>query len=148
MGFGEGDAAGDFRRLEEEILAELKRSFSPEFINRVDEVIVFNPLGEPELRAIVDILLADVNHTLAERGLRVEVSPEAREWLLAEAGLDPSTGARPLRRAIQRHIQDAVSEILIGHRDEPIEAIAVVLEAGRLAFHPYAAEAVLRPETC
>jgi ATP-dependent Clp protease ATP-binding subunit ClpC len=142
MGFGEGDKAGDFRRLEEEILSELKRTFSPEFINRLDEVIVFNPLGERELRAIVDILLADVNHTLAERSLKVEVSPEAKEWLLAEAGLDPSTGARPLRRAIQRHIQDAVSEILIGHRGEPIESIAVTLEAGRLRFQPFAPEAV------
>ncbi len=142
MGFGEGDAAADFHRIEEEILAELKHSFSPEFINRLDEIIVFNPLGERELRSIVDILLADVNQTLADRGLKVELTEAAKLWLLAEAGVDPSTGARPLRRQIQRHIQDAVSEILIQRRNEPIELIEVTLEEGRLQFHWFAREAV------
>ena len=126
MGFGDHDAQRAFHRVEEEILGELRRNFSPEFINRVDEVIVFSPLGTVELRAIVDILLADVNATLAERGLTVEVSDEAKEWLLRRAGIEPQTGARPLRRTIQRHIQDEVSELLInqiGH--EKIERIEV-----------------------
>src|SRR6476619_4200909 len=65
MGFGEGSVQESFQRIEEEILAELRRSFSPEFINRIDEVIVFNPLGERELRSVVDILLDDVNNTVA-----------------------------------------------------------------------------------
>jgi ATP-dependent Clp protease ATP-binding subunit ClpC len=142
MGFGDSHPAGDFRRLEEEILAELRRTFSPEFINRLDEVIVFNPLGPEELRAIVDILLEDVNSTLAERTLQVEVSPEAKAWLLAEAGLDPSTGARPLRRTIQRSIQDAISEILIGQRGDPFDLIEVTVEGGELKFHPCAQETV------
>ena len=141
MGFGESDAQASFQRIEEEILAELKRSFSPEFINRIDEVIVFNPLGETELRAIVDILLRDVNATMADRGLQVEVSDEAREWLLAQAGIEPATGARPLRRVLQRHIQDAVSEILIhqhgGHWGDEgeVQTIRVELEDGALRFH-------------
>src|SRR6185295_6099657 len=135
MGFGEGNEQASFQRLEEEILAELRRTFSPEFINRIDEVIVFNPLGETELRSIVDILLADVNRTVSERGLHVEVSREAKEWLLDKAGLEPSTGARPLRRTIQRHIQDAVSEILINQHGESIELIQVELEDGALRFH-------------
>ena len=135
MGFGEdADSEEGFRRVEEEILSELRRAFSPEFINRLDEVIVFNPLGQEELRAIVDILLADVNVTLAERDLRVQVSAEAKEWLLAEAGIDPSTGARPLRRTIQRHIQDAVSEILINHHGEAIDFIEVTCPDGALEF--------------
>ncbi|MCB1036850.1 MAG: ATP-dependent Clp protease ATP-binding subunit, partial [Acidobacteria bacterium] len=135
MGFGEDSGSEEgFRRVEEEILAELKRAFSPEFINRLDEVIVFNPLGQKELRAIVDILLADVNATLAERGLKVHVSPEAKEWLLKEAGVDPSTGARPLRRTLQRHIQDAVSEILIQHHGEAIDFIEFSVSGGRLEF--------------
>ena len=125
MGFGEGDAEQGFQRIEEEILAELQRTFSPEFINRLDEVIVFNPLGKDELRAIVDILLSDVNETLTERHLRIEVDGEARDWLLEKAGIDPSTGARPLRRTIQRHVQDAVSELLISHHGDPIEWIDV-----------------------
>jgi len=143
MGFGEQDGQAGFQRIEEEILGELKRTFSPEFINRIDEVIVFNPLGEQELRSIVDILLGDVNVTLAERSLKVEVSTEAREWLLAKAGVDPSTGARPLRRTIQRHIQDAVSEILINQHGESIELIEVGLEGGALKFQAHEGQEIV-----
>ncbi|RMH20996.1 MAG: ATP-dependent Clp protease ATP-binding subunit [Acidobacteria bacterium] len=132
MGFGDGDAQQSFERLEEEILAALRKTFSPEFINRVDEVIVFNPLGREELRAIVDILLHDVNQTLAERALTVTLSDEAKDWLLDRAGLDPSTGARPLRRTIQRYVQDAVSELLIQHHDTSIESIHVRVEDDEL----------------
>jgi ATP-dependent Clp protease ATP-binding subunit ClpC len=135
MGFGDADAKKSFERIQEEILAELRRTFSPEFINRVDEVIVFHPLGEAELRAIVDILLADINQTIAERGLKVMVTDAAKDWLLASAGIEPATGARPLRRTIQRHIQDAVSEILISqHGGEPVEVVEVSLEDGKLRF--------------
>jgi ATP-dependent Clp protease ATP-binding subunit ClpC len=141
MGFGEGSQEASFQKIEEEILAELRRTFSPEFINRIDEVIVFNPLGETELRQIVDILIEDVNETLAERGLNVELSPEAKEWLLGKADIEPATGARPLRRTIQRHIQDAVSEILIHqHGGEPIDRIFVDLEDDALKFHPHSQE--------
>ncbi|MCB1057267.1 MAG: ATP-dependent Clp protease ATP-binding subunit, partial [Acidobacteria bacterium] len=143
MGFGDEEGSkADFRRIEDEILSELRRAFSPEFINRVDEVIVFNPLGSEELRAIVDILLADVNHTLGERGLGVEVDQEAKEWLLEKAGVDPSTGARPLRRTIQRYIQDAVSEILITHHGETIERIVVDVEDGVLRLRESAQEVI------
>jgi ATP-dependent Clp protease ATP-binding subunit ClpC len=140
MGFGEGSEQASFQRIEEEILAELRRTFSPEFINRIDEVIVFNPLAEKELRSIVDILIEDVNETLAERGLKIEVSTPAKEWLLARAGVEPATGARPLRRTIQRHIQDAVSEILINQHGESIDHIEVDLAGGELTFHAGAKE--------
>jgi len=136
MGFGEADQKKDFERIEQEILASLRKTFSPEFINRVDEVIVFNPLGRQELRAIVDILLLDVNLTLQERGLQVEVSDEAKEWLLEKAGIDPSTGARPLRRSIQRHIQDAVSEVLISRHGEETELIRVSVGEDELELQP------------
>lgn len=133
MGFGGQDADEAFRRLEEEILGELRRTFSPEFINRVDEVIVFHPLGEAELRAVVDILLAEFNETLAQRHLRVEVTPEVKEWLLRKAGVDPSTGARPLRRTIQRHLQDTVSELLIRSGGEEFEVLEAELVDGELS---------------
>jgi len=132
MGFGEQAADRSFHRLEEEITGELRRTFSPEFINRVDEVIVFNPLGKPELRGIIDILLNDVNQTVAERNLKVEVTDDAKEWLLDRAGIDPSTGARPLRRTIQRHVQDAVSELLIARHGEKVETIVVECKDGEL----------------
>ena len=140
MGFAEVDEERSFERLEQEILGELRHNFSPEFMNRVDEVIVFNPLGHEELRAIVDILLHEVNLTLAERGLEVEVSNEAREWLLEQAKIEPSTGARPLRRTIQRHIQDAVSEILISRHGDEIGKIGVTLEGDELRLAPHAPE--------
>ncbi len=134
MGFGGGDRDEAFRRIEDEILGELRRAFSPEFINRVDEVIVFHPLGAAELSAIVDILLAEVNETLAQRDLTVEVSPAAKEWLLERAGVDPSTGARPLRRTIQRYLQDAISEALIRAGGEEIEGFEADVEGGELAL--------------
>jgi ATP-dependent Clp protease ATP-binding subunit ClpC len=139
MGFGGGDSSQDYQRVEEEILAELKRAFSPEFINRVDDVIVFNPLGRVELRAIVDLLIDDVNSTLSGRGLRVELTDAAKEWLLDRAGVDPSTGARPLRRTIQRHVQDAVSDVLI-HGPESLEALLVDVRDDALSVES------LRPE--
>ena len=130
MGFG-GASDGDFDMVREETLAELRRSFSPEFINRIDETIVFDPLGREELRAIVDLLLSDMGETLAERGLAVDVTAAARDWLLERAGIDPSTGARPLRRTIQRHIQDAVSDLLIQRMDAEIHGIRVDLAPAR-----------------
>jgi ATP-dependent Clp protease ATP-binding subunit ClpC len=87
--------------------------------------------------------LDDVNRTLSERGLKVEVSDEVKDWLLAKAGVEPSTGARPLRRTIQRHIQDQVSEILINQHGEPIERIDVDLEGGELKFQAGAQEIVI-----
>jgi ATP-dependent Clp protease ATP-binding subunit ClpC len=140
MGFAEIDEQRSFERLEQEILGELRTHFSPEFMNRVDEVIVFNPLGSEQLRAIVDILLYEVNLTLAERGLEVDVSPEAREWLLEKAKVEPATGARPLRRTIQRHIQDAVSEILISRHGLETGKIDVRVEDGELKLAPVTAQ--------
>jgi len=137
MGFMESEDDG-FKRIEEEILGELRRTFSPEFINRLDEVIVFNPLGSEELRLITDILLEDFNVTLGEKHLRVDVDAAARQWLLERAGVEPSTGARPLRRTIQRHLQDAISDILILRRedDDDLAYIEVRVEDGELRFHP------------
>ena len=142
MGFGESTAEKSFQKVKEEILGELTRSFRPEFINRIDEVIVFNPLGPEAMRAIVDILLRDVNDTVAERGLHIEVDDEAKEWLLEKAGIDASTGARPLRRTIQRYIQDAVSEILITQRESDIDRIEVTVSGDELALVPQASSVV------
>ena len=133
MGFSE-DEDDSFKHIEEEILSELRRSFSPEFINRVDEVIVFNPLGTEELRLITDILLEDFNATLAEKKMWVEVDGAAKEWLLEKAGTDPSTGARPLRRTIQRYLQDAISDILIQQAQADVGTISVGIEKGELSF--------------
>jgi len=143
MGFGDEDGQMSFRRIEEEILAELRRTFSPEFINRLDEVIVFHPLGRSEMVAIVDILLEEVNLTLAEKGLVVETSAEAKRWLLEKAGEDPTSGARPLRRIIQRHIQDTISEMLISGGGETLGRIQVQVVDDELQFTPQERESLV-----
>jgi ATP-dependent Clp protease ATP-binding subunit ClpA len=134
MGFGGQSEEESFKRIEEEILAELKRSFSPEFINRVDEVIVFRPLGAEELERIVDIQLDEVRETLAQRHLTLELTEAAKRWLLERAGLDPSTGARPLRRTIQRHVQDAISDLLIRIEGESVEGFEGDVSGDRIVF--------------
>lgn len=145
MGFS-GDGQKEFEHVEQEIRAELARSFRPEFLNRVDETIVFNPLGIDDLRCIIDILLDEVNLTLAERGLSVEIDSDAKSWLLDKAGVDPSTGARPLRRALQRHVQDQVSEILLASPESDISRIRVSVEDGELRLvSADAAESVAGP---
>jgi len=92
----------------------LRASFRPEFINRIDEIVIFNPLGKEQLKSIVGMLLKSVEKLLAERKITLELTPAAQELLLSE-GYDPAYGARPLRRTIQRLIQDPLAlQILEG----------------------------------
>jgi ATP-dependent Clp protease ATP-binding subunit ClpA len=92
----------------------LRASFRPEFINRIDEIVIFNPLGKEQLARIIGLLLKNVEQLLAERQITVELTPVATEVLLRE-GYDPAYGARPLRRTIQRLIQDPLAlQILEG----------------------------------
>lgn len=122
-----GNAAEDLL-LKERVWEVLRGHFRPEFLNRVDEVIIFNPLGRDELKFIVSIQLAGLEKRLEERGLHLVVTDRARE-AIAEEGYDPTFGARPLRRAIQRLIQDPLAKrILAGefHEGETVE-----VDAGR-----------------
>ncbi|WP_429952324.1 hypothetical protein [Leucobacter allii] len=91
---------------------ELKKHFKPEFLNRVDDTIVFPQLTKPELLQIVDLFVKQLKDRLLDRDMRIEVSPAARERL-AEVGYDPTLGARPLRRAMQREIEDRLSERIL-----------------------------------
>src|SRR5207245_5175600 len=97
-----------------EAMDALRASFRPEFINRIDESVIFNPLGKEQLKIIVGMLLKNVEKLLAERKITLELTPAAQELLLSE-GYDPAYGARPLRRTIQRLIQDPLAlQILEG----------------------------------
>src|SRR5262244_3271735 len=125
MGFGTSKDMPNTKELEEMVLKELRKDFSPEFINRIDEMIVFHPLGQPELAKICRLLIDDVNATIAPKGAQIDADDAAIEWLLAQSGDDPNMGARPLRRAIQKNVEDPVSEILIASRDDRIEAIEI-----------------------
>ncbi|MBK9964275.1 MAG: ATP-dependent Clp protease ATP-binding subunit [Holophagales bacterium] len=126
VGFGDGKNAPPAREVEEMVLKELRREFSPEFTNRLDEVIVFNPLSTENLRAICRLLLDDVAETLKHRGLELVADQMAVDWLLSMSGQDAHSGARPLRRTIQRHVEDAVSELLIGAREQ-LECLEVTV---------------------
>jgi len=107
-------AAKDPERARKEAMEALRQAFRPEFINRIDEIVIFNPLGKEQLERIVGLLLKNVEKLLAERQITLELSPAANELLLSE-GYDPSFGARPLRRTIQRLIQDPLAmQILEG----------------------------------
>ena len=96
LGFGGSREIQSTKEIEELVLKELKRDFSPEFINRIDETIVFHPLGQEELAKICRLLIDDVNTTLAPKGALLDVDDAAVEWLLAQSGEDPNMGARPL----------------------------------------------------
>ena len=104
----------DYSRMKSKVAEELKQHFRPEFLNRVDDTIVFPPLTKPEIARIVDLMIAKLAKRMEAQDMRLQLTDEARE-LLADVGFDPVLGARPLRRAIQREIEDALSErILFG----------------------------------
>jgi ATP-dependent Clp protease ATP-binding subunit ClpC len=88
---------------------EVKKAFNPEFLNRIDEVVVFHPLGKTEMVQIVHILLDQVRQRLKEHDIDLDLTPEAEEFLI-EKGFDPAFGARPLKRAIQRYVEDPLAE--------------------------------------
>jgi ATP-dependent Clp protease ATP-binding subunit ClpC len=125
LGFGSTKEIQNIREIEDMVLKELKRDFSPEFINRIDETIVFHPLGREELTKICRLLIDDVNVTLAPKGASLDVDDAAVQWLLEQSGDDPNMGARPLRRTIQKHLEDPVSELLIASREEKLDEIEV-----------------------
>lgn len=102
----------DFKEAKKSVMDAVKRHFRPEFLNRIDEMIVFHPLTEEDLKEIVTILMSDVTKRLKERDLQLEISPEAMQLLIKE-GSDFTMGARPLKRAIQRLIEDPVSDLIL-----------------------------------
>jgi ATP-dependent Clp protease ATP-binding subunit ClpB len=101
-----------FRDLKRDLLALLKQSIRPEFLNRVDEVIVFRPLGKEDIRKVVALQLRRVVAMMEKKGIRLLVTGEAVEWL-AKLGFDPQYGARPLKRVIQKHLVNPLAEKLL-----------------------------------
>jgi ATP-dependent Clp protease ATP-binding subunit ClpC len=100
------------QRLKSAVESELKRTFRPEFLNRVDDIIIFQPLTEEQLKKIVDLLILEVEKRLADRNIKLELYDEAKAWLLKE-GYEPAYGARPLRRAIQRYVENPLSSRIL-----------------------------------
>jgi ATP-dependent Clp protease ATP-binding subunit ClpC len=121
----EDETGVSYDEMKSRIMGELKRVFRPEFINRIDDVIVFHKLAKTEIKEIVDLLLMRIRHSMAERELQLELSEPAKD-LLVEKGWDPSMGARPLRRAIQRYIEDPLADFVL--RSQVPEGSTVLVE--------------------
>jgi ATP-dependent Clp protease ATP-binding subunit ClpC len=129
VGFGGGRAVPkSFAEIRETVMRELRRLFSPEFLGRLDDVVVFRPLSPGQLAEVAGLLVRDVVDHMARRGVALTVPKEVVEWLLARTEADPAAGARPLRRAVQRYVEDAISDFLIKHRGTNIEGLVARID--------------------
>jgi ATP-dependent Clp protease ATP-binding subunit ClpC len=135
MGFQSADTGDIARSVNDMVLGEVKRTFNPEFINRIDEIIVFDALSDDDLRQILGLLIEQLDEHLADRHMRITLTPEVSDWIINVTCKDRSYGARPLRRAIQRYIEDPLSEELIRGRLEPGD-VEVYLDGASLAYRP------------
>jgi ATP-dependent Clp protease ATP-binding subunit ClpB len=129
---------GNYVRMKTAVLEIVQQHFKPEFINRVDDIVVFHPLGAEQIRAIVDIQLAGLRRRLIERDMDLVLTDRARV-LIGEAGFDPVYGARPLKRAIQQQIENPLAERILGGTFSPGDRIVVDAGEGRLLFEKKAA---------
>jgi ATP-dependent Clp protease ATP-binding subunit ClpC len=125
LGFSIGDDSGlSYDEMKSRIMGELKKVFRPELLNRIDDVIVFHKLTKEEILTIVELMLRRLREQMAAHEVTIELTDEAKE-LLVDKGYDPTMGARPLRRAIQRHIEDPLADFVLGRELEPGSTILV-----------------------
>jgi ATP-dependent Clp protease ATP-binding subunit ClpC len=128
-------------KVEDMVRNEVKRTFNPEFLNRLDEVIIFGALTEVDLIQIVELMVQQLNTNLAQRSITVTVTEEARKWILDKTVVDRTYGARPLRRALQKYIEDPLSEALIqGTFQQRPAFIEVYLDNDQLFYRPVGEE--------
>ena len=126
-----------YEKMKEKLLGEVKKSFRPEFLNRIDSVIVFHSLTKEHIRKIVDLMLAIVTQQVAEKGIKLEVTDAAKDFL-GEKGYDEVFGARPLRRVIQDMVEDKLSEDLLRGKFRSGDTVVVDLEGEEIVVHPAA----------
>ena len=136
MGFRSHAAGAVSRDIRELVMAEVKREFNPEFLNRLDDVIVFDPLTDEDLLAISLLMINQLNETMAESKITLAISTEACRWLVNETCHEKIYGARPLRRGIQKYIEDPLSEWMLSRSVDDISGeIRVDLKDNRIVFH-------------
>jgi ATP-dependent Clp protease ATP-binding subunit ClpC len=133
VGFAKADEAVTYEKMKEKVNEALKQHFRPEFLNRIDETIVFHELTKAEVTQIVDLMIKRVCTQLESQGLGLELTQSAKE-LLADKGYDPTLGARPLRRAIQRMVEDPMSERILWKEFRAGETVIVDAENGEIVF--------------
>jgi len=126
MGFAVGDADQDFEKTKDKIMDEAKKSFKPEFLNRLTEIVIFRSLAKESMSSIVDLELNKVSQRLKDKKLKIEVSDEAKEFLI-EKGYDEKLGARPLRRAVEKYLEDTLAEELLSGNIRKNKPITVIL---------------------
>jgi ATP-dependent Clp protease ATP-binding subunit ClpC len=132
LGFRAGDEPErEYEAMKDRIMDEVKRTLRPEFLNRIDELIVFHPLEDDHLKKIVELMLRDVSGRLAENQVQVGFDESVLDYLLRE-GTDRVFGARPLRRAVQRLVEDELSDALLRREIAPGESVVVRVVEGKL----------------
>jgi ATP-dependent Clp protease ATP-binding subunit ClpB len=132
----------DTDAVRDQVMAVVRSAFRPEFLNRVDEIILFHRLKRAEMSRIVDIQLRRLSRLLEDRKITITLDAAAREWL-ADKGYDPAYGARPLKRVIQKAVQDPLAELILSGKVKDGEAVAIAVAPGKgsLAFNGEAAVA-------
>ncbi|MET7786798.1 ATP-dependent Clp protease ATP-binding subunit [Streptomyces sp900116325] len=134
MGFGAGDTDADEQARRERVLRPLREHFRPEFLNRIDEIVIFRQLADQQLRQITNMLLDDSRHRLRAQDVTVDVTLAAVEWL-AQRGYQPEYGARPLRRTIQREVDNRLSRMLLDGSLQPHSRLRIDVADGELTVH-------------
>jgi ATP-dependent Clp protease ATP-binding subunit ClpC len=141
LGFSSEDAEQVSSKVEDLVKQEVRKTFNPEFLNRLDEIIIFGALTEGDLIQIVELMVGQLNQNLAQRHITINVTEDAKKWILAKTLTDRNYGARPLRRALQRYIEDPLSEALIqGTITTRPAFIEVYLEDDKLFYRPVGEE--------
>ena len=127
------DENGEIRpQAERMVMEELRAHFRPEFLNRLDETILFKPLTKKNIGGIVDLMLADVNRRLAERELSIELTDAAKQFVV-DSGYDPVYGARPLKRFLQKHVETLAARLILADRVHTGDTILIDVVDGELA---------------
>ena len=133
VGFGARDVRFDHENMEKRMMEELKKAYRPEFINRIDEKVVFHSLTSEDMQEVVKIMVKPLVSSLAEKGIKLKFQPSALK-LLAKEGYDPEMGARPLRRTLQTQVEDHLSELLLAGELQMGQSLKVGVKAGQLEF--------------
>lgn len=128
------NAATSREQVEEQVMSAVKQTFAPEFINRLDEIVIFDELGDDDLRQIVDLQVAKLGQILEDRQLTIGLSEESKTWLIQKTCSDRKYGARPLKRALQKYVEDELSEALIQGQMDGSGRVEVYCENDKLAF--------------
>jgi ATP-dependent Clp protease ATP-binding subunit ClpC len=135
LGFQTG-ADSSRQKMEEQVMSEVKKTFAPEFINRLDEIIIFDELLDDDLMQIIDLQVGKLNGMLEGRALQIRLTDDAKRWLIKKTCADRSYGARPLRRALQKNVEDELSESLIQGKLSEESLVEVFCENDKLMFRP------------